>query len=152
MKTLARAADQAEVLARLRALRWDSRRRWGRMSVGQMLCHLADAFRIAKGERAVSHDTHLLNRTLVKWIALYLPLPWPAGIMTRPEIDQLGAGTKPTDFAADRNEAERQLEDFVIAAPRLHGMPHPIFGPLSTAAWLRWGYLHTDHHLRQFGA
>jgi hypothetical protein len=28
---------------------------------------------------------------------------------------------------------------------------HPIFGPMSEAAWLRWGYLHADHHLRQFG-
>ena len=29
---------------------------------------------------------------------------------------------------------------------------HPIFGRMSEAEWLRWGYLHTDHHLRQFGA
>jgi len=27
----------------------------------------------------------------------------------------------------------------------------PIFGPLTRAEWLRWGYLHADHHLRQFG-
>jgi len=29
--------------------------------------------------------------------------------------------------------------------------PHPIFGQMTRAEWLRWGYLHTDHHLRQFG-
>ena len=29
--------------------------------------------------------------------------------------------------------------------------PHPVFGPMTRGAWLRWGYLHTDHHLRQFG-
>jgi hypothetical protein len=29
--------------------------------------------------------------------------------------------------------------------------PHPVFGPLNVAAWLRWGHLHVDHHLRQFG-
>jgi len=28
---------------------------------------------------------------------------------------------------------------------------HPIFGPMSRPAWLRWAYLHADHHLRQFG-
>ena len=28
---------------------------------------------------------------------------------------------------------------------------HPIFGHVSEAAWLRWAYLHMDHHLRQFG-
>ena len=29
---------------------------------------------------------------------------------------------------------------------------HPIFGRMSQRAWLRWAYLHMDHHLRQFGA
>jgi hypothetical protein len=31
------------------------------------------------------------------------------------------------------------------------GQEHPIFGPMSNAAFLRWAYLHMDHHLRQFG-
>jgi hypothetical protein len=26
-----------------------------------------------------------------------------------------------------------------------------VFGRMSQAAWLRWAYLHMDHHLRQFG-
>jgi hypothetical protein len=34
---------------------------------------------------------------------------------------------------------------------RFEGIVHPIFGPMSAAAWMRWGYLHADHHLRQFG-
>jgi hypothetical protein len=28
---------------------------------------------------------------------------------------------------------------------------HPILGSMSRANWLRWAYLHIDHHLRQFG-
>jgi hypothetical protein len=28
---------------------------------------------------------------------------------------------------------------------------HPIFGELTEREWMRWGYLHTDHHFRQFG-
>ena len=28
---------------------------------------------------------------------------------------------------------------------------HPMFGPMTAADWMRWGYLHADHHLRQFG-
>lgn len=36
-------------------------------------------------------------------------------------------------------------------AANLDGQVHPIFGRLSRAAWLRWAYLHMDHHLRQFG-
>jgi hypothetical protein len=26
-----------------------------------------------------------------------------------------------------------------------------MFGPMSERDWMRWGYLHADHHLRQFG-
>jgi len=29
---------------------------------------------------------------------------------------------------------------------------HPIFGQMTEKEWMRWGYLHSDHHLRQFGA
>ena len=29
---------------------------------------------------------------------------------------------------------------------------HPFFGAMSVEQWMRWGYLHADHHLRQFGA
>jgi hypothetical protein len=30
-----------------------------------------------------------------------------------------------------------------------HG--HPFFGQMTEKEWMRWGYLHADHHLRQFG-
>jgi hypothetical protein len=152
VKTLARESDKAEVLARLATVRPESARRWGRMSAHQMVCHLADAFRVAMGQKAVRAAGGPLQRTLVKWIALYVPLPWPAGIATSPEIDQLGAGTRPLAFAQDVAQVEALLEAFTSPARALDRRSHPVFGPLSDAAWLRWGYRHTDHHLRQFGA
>jgi hypothetical protein len=121
------------------------------MSAHQMLCHLADAFRVGRGVRACRPVDTPFSRTLVKWVALYLPLAWPAGIATRPEVDPLRDGTKPGDFAADLAALVGELEVFA-ASPVLEGKPHPIFGAMSARAWLRWGWLHTDHHLRQFGA
>jgi uncharacterized protein DUF1569 len=153
MKTLARPRDRAEILRRLKALRLDSRRRWGRMTAPQMVCHLSDSFRVVVGRMPVSHATGLLQRTLVKWIALYVPLPWPGGrIVTRPEIDQELGGTKPGDFAADVAELESLVELITAPARTFLWDAHPIFGRMSDADWLRWGYLHMDHHLRQFGA
>jgi hypothetical protein len=152
MKTLARQRDKAEILRRLRALQAASVRRWGRMSAHQMVCHLSDSFRMATGQKPVSHAPSLLQRTIVTWIALYFPLSWPAGILTRPEIDQELAGTRPVEFAADAAQLEALVE-LITAQPRRFDWPlHPIFGSMSDAAWLRWGYLHMDHHLRQFGA
>lgn len=122
------------------------------MTAPQMICHLSDAFLAVIGRRPVRDATGLLQRTIVKWIALYLPLRWPGGrILTRPEIDQLVGGTRPGDFAADVAQLEALVE--LVAAPQrgFEWSPHPIFGRMSDSAWLRWGYLHMDHHLRQFG-
>jgi len=117
-----------------------------------MVCHLSDSFRMLIGEKPVSRVAGPFPRTIVKWVALYLPLAWPAGIRTMPEIDQGLGGTRPGDFAADLAGLEALLE-LVTTQPRSENRPsHPIFGRMSDAAWLRWGYLHMDHHLRQFGA
>ena len=153
MKTLARPADKAEVLRRLKDVGPDSARCWGRMSAPQMVCHLGDAFRMALGQKAVSHVAGLLGRTVVKWIALYAPLPWPRGLLTRPEIDQQLAGcTKPGDFAADVRQVEALVVLFTAPRADFEWPSHPIFGKMSKGDWMRWGYLHMDHHLRQFGA
>jgi hypothetical protein len=152
MKTLARPRDKAEILERLHAVGPESHRRWGRMSAHQMICHLSDAFLVATGEIAASPATGPLQRTIVKWIALYAPLRWPAGILTRPEVDQEIAGTRPQDFRADVARLETLVEIICTPPGRIDRPPHPIFGRMSEAAWLRWAYLHMDHHLRQFGA
>jgi hypothetical protein len=152
MKTLARQGDKAELLARLKAVRPDSVGRWGRMSAHQMICHLSDAFRMGIGQKPVSRVDGLLHRTMLKWVVLYLPVSWPSGILTRPEIDQELGGTRPVDFASDVAGLESLLE-LITAQPRnVDWQSHPIFGSMSEAGWLRWGYLHVDHHLRQFGA
>jgi hypothetical protein len=120
------------------------------MSAHQMVCHLSDSFRMVTGAKSVSDASGPIQRTIVKWIALYAPLRWPSGIRTRPEVDQQLGGTKPDDFASDVAALERLLE--AAATRGLARRSHPIFGNMSEDAWLRWGYLHMDHHLRQFGA
>jgi hypothetical protein len=150
MKTLARDRNRAEILQRIRAIRPDSARRWGRMTPHQMVCHLADSCRVALGEKVASAATSLFQRTVVKCVALYLPVPWPTGLMTRPEIDQECGGTCPGDFTMDLAELER-LTLRLATEKGVDGRSHPIFGRMSRSNWLRWGYLHTDHHLRQFG-
>jgi hypothetical protein len=152
MKTLARPRDKAEIVGRLRRLRPDCERRWGTMSAAATVCHLADAFRMLVGEKPVRDRSNPLRRTLVKWIALYVPLRWPAGVPTTPEFDQRADGTPPSDFAADVAELEALLERITGQTRHLAGQRHPTFGRMSESAWLRWGYLHVDHHLRQFGS
>ena len=93
--------------------------------------------------RAVSLRTGPLRRTSSKLIALYVPLPWPAAVTTRPGIDQVCAGSAPTGFAADVEQLDMLLERLAMRDRRDQWPEHPIFGGM---------YLHADHHLRQFGA
>ena len=150
MKTLARPDDLAEVLRRLHSVRPGHPARWGRMSAHQMICHLADAMYVASGERAATPASGLFQRTVVKWIALYAPLRWPPGIPTPVEVDQEIGGTRPQDFTADVARVESLLRRFADE-PDATRVDHPVFGRMSRNDWLRWGYLHADHHLRQFG-
>jgi hypothetical protein len=121
------------------------------MTPHQMICHLHDSFQAATGERAVSAAGNVLHRTVVKWIGLYAPMAWPKGVPTRPEMDQLVGGTPPAEFKNDLEKLRAMVERFSREPRDFDWHLHPLFGDLTTRDWLRWGYLHVDHHLRQFG-
>ncbi len=93
----------------------------------------------------------VLQRTLIKWIALYAPMRWPKGLPTRPEVEQGAGGTPPVDFDLDRASLVSVIERFGDASRSLPCHSHPLLGDMRDSQWLRWGYLHADHHLRQFG-
>jgi hypothetical protein len=151
MQTLARERDAADILRRVDALHADATRRWGRMSPHQMVCHLTDSCRMLTGERASPPAVTPLPKMMMRWIALYVPLRWRTGIQTTAELDQTAGGTPPGDFAADVAELASQLRR-IATDPRCgFAAAHPVFGRMSRSAWHRWAYLHTDHHLRQFG-
>jgi hypothetical protein len=152
MKTFESAAILQSTQERLGAITPDSPRQWGRMTVHQMVCHLSDSFDVAMGGMTVSMATGLPQRTVMKFGALYVPLRWPKGAQTRPEIDQAaGGGTQPLDFERDRARLLAAMRRFAASKPDFEWHVHPFFGNMSRWEWMRWGYLHTDHHLRQFG-
>ncbi len=141
-----------DLLGRLERIRPEARALWGRMNAHQMVCHLRDSFGLAMGDKTASSDINLFNRTLMKWGALYLPVRWPKGVPTRPEMDQLGGGTRPVEFLRDRAALAAAIERFALHPDRFQPGRHPTFGELTRWEWIRWGYLHADHHFRQFGA
>ena len=145
------AATVKDLHARLARVRPETNARWGRMNAHQMVCHLNDSFAFAMSEKMASEDITFLNRTVVRWVGLHTPLFWPKGVPTRPEMDQLCGGTRPVEFLRDQSALAVAIERF--AQPHL-SFPfprHPIFGELTEWEWMRWGYLHADHHFRQFG-
>lgn len=150
MKTLSSAGDLAGIRSRIALVCPTDARLWGAMSVHQMICHLTDAFCCPLGERvATPIKAGPIPVPIYKLLALYFPRKWPTGVPTPPEMNQQTGGTPPAEFAADRDALLVKIAQFCqYSGP---WSPHPIFGAMTTVEWMRWGWLHTDHHLRQFG-
>ena len=119
------------------------------MSAHQMLCHLADSYRGVIGEKKISAMTLPVPQFILRWVVLRSPLPWPHNAPTRPEVKQGVGGTRPVEFESDRTQLVEVLNRFCSCSDSQR-TPHPVFGNLSREDWMRWGYLHADHHLRQF--
>ena len=149
MKNLADLSTQQQIKQRLQTVSPESQRRWGRMSSNQMICHLTDSFRRTLGEK---RTTDLRPNKILKFAALWIPIPWPHGFKTRPEMDQEVGGTRPVEFEDDRQQLIAYMDRFTCELPLPLFAPHPVFGVMTRKELMRWAYLHMDHHLRQFGA
>jgi hypothetical protein len=151
MRSLRNPRDVDEILTRLQGLKSTTPRRWGKMSAPQMVCHLSDAFRLYMGTISAAPPGFPYPSKLLRWGCLWIPVPWPKGYKTLAEVDQERGGTPPMEFKRDVAELKTQLDRFANL-PRDFAWPaHPYLGRMSSREWMRLGYLHTNHHLRQFG-
>lgn len=138
-----------EMIARLDGLRPDTERRWGTMTPGEMVCHLADCsasiLSRSDSKRPIKH------RPVFKWLALYTSIPWPHGRKTPASVDPRRGGTRPGDFESDRARAVESLRNFAAAPDAAFATSHAVFGSMTPRDWRHWACRHTDYHLKQFG-
>jgi hypothetical protein len=120
------------------------------MSLGGMLCHVDDSYQSVMGERPLSMSKLAMPQGMAKFFALRSPFRWPRGMITGESVRQGGGGTPPGEFARDRARLLQTFERFCVATQLIE--VHPMLGGMARADWLRWGWLHADHHLRQFNA
>jgi Protein of unknown function (DUF1569) len=150
MKTLASPEELDAICERVAVLEPGDAGLWGLMTVHQMICHVTDTFGCPLGEKQVKpFKMSSLPVPVLKRLALWSPVQWPKGVPTTPEMNQDIGGTPPVEFEADRAALLAKLKMFTQSKGPWEA--HPIFGAMSAKEWMRWGYLHTDHHLRQFG-
>ena len=150
MKTMSNPGDRQQIFGRVAQLKEGDVALWGVMSVNQMVCHLNDSYALVLGKKTANTIRMSMPPAVLKWFALKLPLKWPKGVPTLPEVEQGKGGSRPIGFGKDRAALVKNMEVFCegLETPC---MSHPMFGAMSEADWMRWGYLHADHHLRQFG-
>ncbi len=149
MKSLASAGVSSEMRERLMRLRAEDQALWGKMTAAQMVRHLSCAYEVAVGDRTVAPLKQPLPRPVMKWIALRSGLQWPKNVQTTPELIREIESDCGGNFETLVRETAERME--MVAKGTRWQSEHPMFGPMSAEDWMRWGYLHADHHLRQFG-
>ena len=145
MRTLHDPHAQSEFQARLRALSGTAQRRWGKMSVDQMLWHVNSALCVAMGELAIPPQNPPLPRRVMLFLALNMP--WPKGAPTLPPF----VARQPYEFAAEHARCCELLERFADKNMNAPWPTNPVFGKVSGQQISRLQAKHLDHHLRQFG-
>lgn len=137
-------ATYVAILERLNKLTPASQPEWGKMDVGQMLAHCAEAQDVYNGKP--------LKAPI--WMKLFRPMLRPMLLADKdfsrnaPTLDQFRM-EEPEDFAQQRERLVNSLR--TMHALRRHSLKHPLLGMMTSdeVGWITWKHL--DHHLRQFG-
>lgn len=148
MENLFNAPDRDAMLTRLAALEPGNVRRWGTMTLPQMLAHCAVAFSYPLGEKTAVRP----------WFARVLAPLVKGRLLGRAPMAKNGP-TAPDLIIRDERSFEHErerLHDCVLrfcAEGRggVNNRSHAFFGPLTGDEWGRLMFKHLDHHLRQFG-
>lgn len=147
MATLLDTATQNEILNRLNNLTATSTRKWGTMSVSQMLKHLDIAFSVPIEKIKVPKETlyYVSANPLTRWLMIDLMQKWPKNLVT---ADSFKVKNDP-DFDVAKQGLINTINEF-LQATNFDGV-HPVFGKMSKEMWNKAMYTHLNHHLEQFG-
>jgi hypothetical protein len=137
-----------QLVERINQLSPITERKWGKMSVNQMLEHQARVFSVALGEEKMKVPFLLkivgpfLKNSLLSDKDFGQNGPTPKGYVVADE----------PNFEEGRTKLIRLLQKYssegiTVASSR----KHDVFGKLTGEEWSTLMYKHTDHHLRQFG-
>jgi DinB family protein len=137
-----------DLLSRLRRLTPAHAGLWGKMNAQQMALHVGDACAAVLKQRPFAAKPRGGPAGLRRVLMLSLPR-MPRGIRTG--ADPAARVVDQAAFGGDVERAVSLLQQLAAAPPDALADRHPIFGPMARPHWMRWAFLHTDHHLRQFG-
>lgn len=146
MNQLHDAAVRTSLEARLATLRADSERKWGTMTVDQMLWHVNLFLAASVGEGTLPADKPKMPPWLFRLLLLYMP--WPKSSPT----NSGARATERFDFAQQQARCRELIAKFV-AKPIASTWPSdPTFGKVDGKFASRLQARHLDHHFAQFGA
>ncbi len=149
MKNLYHHSDYQEIISRLENLKFTSERKWGKMTVSQMLVHCQKPMEVAEQKLVVKRNLISLlfgkmmkNKLIVKGLDFDKNLPTAKEFIVAADCD----------FEIERKKLLNMIHAFYNSGPSvIKTNMHPFFGKMSPSEWGLLFYKHLDHHLLQFG-
>lgn len=149
MKSVFKVADVAELKERINKLTPTTERKWGKMTVAQMLAHCNVTYEL------VYENKHPKPSAIAKFLlkafvknAVVSEKPYKQNGQTAPAF----IVKDDKDFAAEKARLlgyiDRTLQ---LGETHFSGKESHSFGKLTVAEWNNMFYKHLDHHLKQFG-
>jgi hypothetical protein len=129
----------------VQALAPNATRKWGKMTVDQMLWHCNQVLQTALGDIQAQPVRVPFPIPVLKF--MLLSLPWMHGAPTAPQYQAV-------DRQAFEDERQRCLAliDRFTARGLDESWSPAVFGPLTGREWSRLHAKHLDHHLKQFSS
>jgi hypothetical protein len=139
--------NYAALQARLERLLPTAERRWGQMTVDQMLHHLNRALGCGLGYYDPADSSNWVTRNLVQFVLLRVLRRFPISAATPAPL----AATESYDFAAEKARLQEILARAYATQSDADWGRHPYFGRMSRRDWGELIMLHCHHHFEQFG-
>ena len=139
-----------QFIGRVKALRADTPREWGKMDATRMLRHLNFTADMSLGIEQIKDESKPIVRDLIYLLFFNWFTNWPKGKIKGPDFV-----TPPPkgDFTFEQNELIGKMTQFVDELERAPAKTsvNPGLGRIPLTKWSRVHGVHNDHHLRQFG-
>ena len=149
MKNLFEPSSVSEIKKRIECVGPANGRKWGQMTVAQMLAHCSAWMEMAAGLKCPPRS--LIGRVFGRFAKAAILGEEPLR-RNMPSEKSLIMNDQ-HQFAEERQRLLAWIDRFAAGGPgQCTRHPHSFFGHLTPAEWAILGYKHLDHHLRQFGA
>jgi Protein of unknown function (DUF1569) len=152
MKNILNETDYVTITQRINSLSQQSKRRWGKMNVEQMLAHCSDQIRLALAQKQPHEQPNFFNRNVMKYFGLWLPRIPLRNLKAPVDMNQKFYGTASSNISTEQQNLIELISTFRTAKENFKFQSHPMYGKLNRKQWGRFMYVHIDHHLRQFNS
>ncbi|KOY85829.1 hypothetical protein AD998_06410 [bacterium 336/3] len=140
-------SDYKKLIERLDNITPNSQRKWGTMTVSQMLHHLNLAIGSGLGYYTLPDNSSFMSRGFNQFLILNVLKKFPTNTKTAKPLKV----TENFDFETEKQKLKEILEKAYATKSDNDWGRHTYFGEMTRKAWGKLIMIHCNHHFQQFG-